>query len=48
MENQKSEDELRGIPDALVYIQKQRNHPYEGKFGFYFNKNSLTYQERPA
>lgn len=48
MENQKSEEELRGIPDALVYIQKQRNHPYEGKFGFYFNKHSLTYQERPA
>lgn len=48
MDGEKTEDELRGIPDALVYIQKQRNYPYEGKFGFYFNKNSLTYQERPV
>ena len=47
MDGEKTEDELRIIPDAMVYIQKQRNFPYEGKFGFYFNKNSLTYQESP-
>lgn len=47
-EEEKTEEELRGIPDVLVCIQKQRNFPYEGKFGFYFNKNSLTYQEVPA
>jgi twinkle protein len=48
MDGEKTEEELRSIPDAMVYIQKQRNYPYEGKFGFYFNKHSLTYQERPA
>ena len=48
MEGEKTLDELRGIPDAMVYIQKQRNFPFEGKFGFYFNKNSLTYQEVPV
>lgn len=48
MDGEKTEEELRSIPDAMVYIQKQRNYPYEGKFGFYFNKNSLTYQESPV
>lgn len=48
MDGDKTPDELRSIPDVMVYIQKQRNYPYEGKFGFYFNKNSLTYQEVPA
>ena len=48
MEESKTPEELRVIPDCLVYIQKQRNFPYEGKFGFYFNKNSLTYQESPV
>jgi len=48
MDGEKTEDELRGIPDAMVYIQKQRNFPYEGKFNFYFNKHSLTYQESPS
>jgi len=48
MEGEKTAEELKGIPDAMVYIQKQRNFPYEGKFNFYFNKHSLTYQESPA
>ena len=48
MDGEKTEEELRSIPDAMVYIQKQRNYPYEGKFGFYFNKHSLTYQESPV
>lgn len=48
MDKDKTEEELRAIPDAMVYIQKQRNYPYEGKFGFYFNKHSLTYQESPV
>lgn len=48
MDGEKTEEELRAIPDAMVYIQKQRNYPYEGKFGFYFNKHSLTYQESPV
>jgi twinkle protein len=47
MEGEKTEEELRGVPDCIVYIQKQRNFPYEGKFNFYFNKYSLTYQESP-
>lgn len=48
MEGEKTEEELRGVPDCIVYIQKQRNFPYEGKFNFYFNKHSLTYQESPS
>lgn len=48
MDGEKTEEELRGVPDCIVYIQKQRNFPYEGKFNFYFNKHSLTYQESPS
>jgi hypothetical protein len=30
-----------------VYLQKQRNYPVEGKWGFWFDKKGLTYKERP-
>lgn len=46
-EKAKTEDELKVMPDCLVYIQKQRNYPFEGKFGFYFNKASMIFQETP-
>ena len=34
-------------PTALLMVQKQRNHTYEGTFGFWFDIKTLTYKERP-
>jgi|TARA_R110000787_G_scaffold43646_3_gene106904 twinkle protein len=34
-------------PTALLLVQKQRNHTYEGTFGFWFDIKTLTYKERP-
>ena len=44
-ENNKTEDELKRIPDCLVYLQKQRNYPVEGKWSFWFDKKGLRYTE---
>jgi twinkle protein len=44
-ENNKTEDELKKIPDCLVYLQKQRNYPVEGKWSFWFDKKGLRYTE---
>jgi twinkle protein len=30
----KTEEDLKGIPDCVVYLQKQRNYPVEGKWNF--------------
>lgn len=43
----KTEENLKGIPDCIVYLQKQRNYPVEGKWNFWFDKKSLSYKERP-
>jgi len=43
----KTEEELKGLPDCMVYLQKQRNYPVEGKWGFWFDKKGLCYKERP-
>lgn len=43
----KTEEDLKGIPDCVVYLQKQRNYPVEGKWNFWFDKKSLSYKERP-
>ena len=43
----KTEEELKGLPDCLVYLQKQRNYPVEGKWSFWFDKKSLSYKESP-
>ena len=47
MDGDKTEEELKGVPDCVVYLQKQRNYPVEGSWGFYFDKKSLRYKERP-
>jgi twinkle protein len=44
---EKTEEELKGIPDCVVYLQKQRNYPIETKWGFYFDKKGLRYKESP-
>ncbi len=41
------EAELKIIPDAKVFVQKQRNAQWEGSFNFWFDQKSLTYKESP-
>jgi len=43
----KTLDELKGVPDCVVYLQKQRNYPAEGSWGFYFDPKGLRYKESP-
>lgn len=45
--NEKTADELKKIPDAMVFVQKQRNYQFEGKFSFWFDQKSLRYKESP-
>ena len=45
--NEKTEDELKKIPDAMVFVQKQRNYQFEGKFSFWFDAKGLKYKESP-
>lgn len=46
-EGKTSDDELKIIPDAKVFIQKQRNAQWEGSFNFWYDQKSLTYKESP-
>jgi twinkle protein len=46
-EGKTPEEELKIIPDAKVFVQKQRNAQWEGSFNFWFNSNALTYKESP-
>jgi twinkle protein len=43
----KTAEELKGVPDCVVYLQKQRNYPVETSWGFYFDKKGLRYKESP-
>ena len=43
----KTVEELKGVPDCVVYLQKQRNYPVEGSWGFYFDHKGLRYKESP-
>jgi twinkle protein len=42
-----SEAELKIIPDAKVFVQKQRNAQWEGSFNFWFDQKGLRYNESP-
>jgi len=46
-EGKTSSDELKIIPDAKVFIQKQRNGQWEGSFNFWFSQKTLCYRESP-
>ena len=46
-EGKVSDAELKIIPDAKVFIQKQRNAQWEGNFNFYFDQKGLRYNESP-
>ena len=41
------EAELKIIPDAKVFVQKQRNAQWEGSFNFWFDQKGLRYKESP-
>ena len=40
-------EELKIIPDAKVFVQKQRNAQWEGSFNFWFDPKGLRYKESP-
>ena len=46
-EGKTSDDELKIIPDAKVFVQKQRNAQWEGSFNFWFDQKGLRYNESP-
>ena len=46
-EGKTSDDELKIIPDAKVFVQKQRNAQCEGSFNFWFDQKGLKYKESP-
>jgi twinkle protein len=46
-EGKTSEAELKIIPDAKVFVQKQRNAQWEGSFNFWFDQKGLRYNESP-
>lgn len=46
-EGKTSEDELKIIPDAKVFVQKNRNGQWEGSFNFWFSQKTLCYREAP-
>lgn len=39
------DEEAKILPNAYLYIQKQRNHTWEGRLPLWFNEKSLTYRE---
>jgi twinkle protein len=46
-EGKVSDAELKIIPDAKVFVQKQRNAQWEGSFNFWFDQKGLRYNESP-
>lgn len=46
-EGKTPQEELKIIPDAKVFVQKQRNGQWEGSFNFWFNQKGLKYMESP-
>ena len=44
-EDKTPEEELKIIPDAKVFVQKQRNAQWEGSFNFWFDPKGLKYKE---
>jgi twinkle protein len=46
-EGKTSDDELKIIPDAKVFVQKNRNGQWEGSFNFWFSQKTLCYREAP-
>jgi twinkle protein len=46
-EGKTPDEELKIIPDAKVFVQKQRNAQWEGSFNFWFDPKGLRYKESP-
>jgi len=41
------DEDAKTMPNAWLYVQKQRNHTWEGRLPLWFHEKSLTYKERP-
>jgi len=39
--------DLKLIPDAKIFVQKQRNFQFEGSFNFWYDPKGLRYKESP-
>lgn len=39
------DEEAKSMPNAYLYVQKQRNHTWEGRLPLWFSEKSLTYRE---
>ena len=49
-DNKLSDDQIRNIPDAKVFVQKQRNYIGENgepTFNFYYDRKGMRYRDRP-
>lgn len=49
-DNKLSDDQIRNIPDAKVFVQKQRNYigdNGEPTFNFYYDRKGMRYKDRP-
>jgi hypothetical protein len=46
-EGKTPEADLKIIPDAKIFVQKQRNFQFEGSFNFWYDPKGLRYKESP-
>jgi twinkle protein len=49
-DNKLSDEQIRNIPDAKVFVQKQRNYIGENgepTFNFYYDRKGMRYRDRP-
>lgn len=49
-DNKLSDEQIRNIPDAKVFVQKQRNYIGENgepTFNFYYDRRGMRYKDRP-
>lgn len=46
-EGKTADADLKIIPDAKIFVQKQRNFQFEGSFNFWYDPKGLRYKESP-
>jgi hypothetical protein len=42
-----SEDEIRKMPDCILYVCKQRHFEWEGKIPLWYEPKGMRYYEKP-
>ena len=42
---EEGDEDAKDLPNAYLYVQKQRNYTWEGRLPLWFNEKSLTYKE---